>query len=355
MAQSSCSNLDTLIGVSSDEKSDLSWRSWRLGGSIIVLAFLGVLAVHLFGTAQAAEPAFPTRPVRFVVPFPPGTASDIVARLVAQRLGERFGQQVVIDNRAGASGTIGVETVARATPDGYTWTLGTTSTHALAAILNPKLGYDPVRDFSPVALIGDAPYFLTTHTAVPATNVREFIVWARANPGKVYYASVGNFSLGHLAGELFKKTAGIDMVHVPYKGSNLALIDLLAGRIQLNVSTIAASLAHVRAGKLRALGVTSRERNSALPEIPTVAESGLPGYHVSLWMGVFVPARTPGAVTVLLTREFGSILRSTELRGALVEQGFEAGAAAPGAVAKLVREDSARWRKVINEAGLKPE
>lgn len=295
------------------------------------------------------------RPIRFVAPFPPGTASDVVARIVAQRLGERLGQQVVVDNRSGASGTIGVETVARANPDGYTWTLGTTSTHALAAILNLRLGYDPLRDFTPVALLGDAPYVLTTNTAVPAANLPEFIGYTRANPARVHYGSVGNFSLGHLSGELLKKTARMDMVHVPYKGSTLALIDLLAGRIQLNISTLPAPLPHVRAGKLRALAVTSRERISALPQTPTVAESGLPGYHVSLWMGVFVPARTPAAVTSQINRELAGVLRAAELRDTLVEQGFEPGAAAQGGFAKLVREDSARWRKAIDEAGLKPE
>lgn len=317
----------------------------------IIAASVALIAA----AAGAAEPAFPTRPIRFVVPFPPGTTTDVVARLVAQRTGERLGQQIVVDNRSGASGTIGVETVARAAPDGHTWGLGTTSTHALAAILNPKLGYDPIRDFAPISLLGDVPYFLTTNLAVPATNVQEFIAYARANPGKVSYASVGNLSMGHLAGEILKKTAGFDMVHVPYKGSTLALIDLLAGRIQLNISTIPASLPHVRAGKLRALAVASRGRVSALPQTPTVAESGLPGFHASLWVGVFLPVRTPGAITVLLNREIGTVMRSTEVRQALVDQGFEAVAVTPEAFAKLIREDTARWRKVIADAGLKPE
>jgi tripartite-type tricarboxylate transporter receptor subunit TctC len=314
------------------------------------------LAVQLLvGAALAAEPAFPARPIRFIVPFPPGTSTDVVARLVSVRLADRLGQQVVIDNRAGASGTIGVETAARATPDGYTWTLGTTTTHALASILNPRLSYDPGRDFAPVAQLGDAPYFLTTHPALPAANLHEFVAWARANSGKALYASVGNFSLGHLAGELLKKSAGIDMVHVPYKGSNLAVIDLLAGRIQLNISTIPATLQQVRSGKLRALAVTSRERMAALPRTATVAESGFPGYHVSLWVAVFVPARTPAALTARLDREIGAVVRSAELRDALVEQGFETGGAARGELATLVREDSARWRKVIADAGLRPE
>ncbi len=319
------------------------------------IAYVIAASVALFSAmAGAAERAFPTRPIRFVVPFPPGTTTDVVARLAAQRTGERLGQQIVIDNRSGASGTIGVETVARAAPDGHTWGLGTTTTHALAAILNPKLGYDPVRDFSPAALLGDVPYFLTTNLALPATNVQEFIAYARANPGRVSYASVGNLSLGHLTGEILKKTAGFDMLHVPYKGSTLALIDLLAGRIQLNVSTIPASLPHVRAGKLRALAVASRGRVSALPQTPTVAESGLPGFHASLWVGVFLPARAPGAVTALINREIGTVMRSTEVRETLVEQGFEAVAVTPEAFAKLLREDTVRWRKVITDAGLKP-
>lgn len=314
---------------------------------------IGILILAAVMPAQAQP--YPARPIRFVVPFPPGTTTDVVARLVALRAGERLGQPIVVDNRSGASGTIGVETVARAASDGHTWGLGTTSTHVLAAILNPKLGYDPVRDFAPVALLGDVPYFLTTNPAMPAASVQEFVAYARANPGKVSYASVGNLSMGHLTGEILKKAAGIDMVHVPYKGSTLALIDLLAGRIQLNISTIPASLPHVKAGKLRALAVASRARVSALPQTPTVAESGFPGVHASLSVGVFLPARTPGPVTALINREIGAVMRSADVREALVEQGFEAAAVTPDAFAKLMREDAMRWRKVIEEAGIKPE
>ena len=317
--------------------------------------FLGVLAVQFLGLACAADTAFPTRPIRFVVPFPPGTTTDVVARLVSQRLPERLGQQVIVDNRAGASGTIGVETVARATPDGHTWVLGTTTTHALASILHPRLTYDPVADFAPVTQLGDAPYFLTTHTGVPASGLKEFIAWARASPGKVSYASVGNLSMGHLAGELLKRSAGFDMTHVPYKGSNIALIDLLAGRIELNISTIPASLPQVKTGKLRALAVTSRERIAALPGTPTVEESGFPGYRVSLWVGVFVPARTAAGLVTRIEREIGAITRSPQLRDALVEQGFQAGGPGHGDFARLIRDDAARWRKVIAESGLRPD
>jgi len=329
-------------------------QSFRVSAAFSGLAIVAAQLV-LPALAHGAEPAFPVRPMRFVVPFPPGTTTDVVARLVSRRLAERLGQQIVIDNRAGASGTIAVEVASHATPDGYTWTLGTTSTHALAPILNPALQYDPVKDFAPVALLGDAPYFLTTHPGVPAPNVRAFVAWARARPGKVLYASVGNFSLGHLAGELLKKTAGFEMTHVPYKGSNLALIDLLAGRIDLNISTIPASLPHVKSGKLRALAVTSRERMAALPDTATVAESGFPGYHVELWVGVFVPARTPETVIARLDREVNAVVGSPELRAALLDQGFQAGGATRGEFARITREDGARWRKVIRDAGLKPE
>lgn len=317
--------------------------------------FLFCAALLLAAAAPAAGPAFPTRPVRFIIPFPPGTSTDVVARIVSQRLGARLGQQIVIDNRAGASGTIGVEIAARAAADGYTWVLGTTSTHALAPTLNPRLAYDPVGDFAPVTMLGDAAYFLTTHPAVPATSVQEFIAYARANPGKLHYASVGNASLGHLSGELFKKAAGIDMVHVPYKGSTLSTVDLIAGRIQLQITTIPASLPHVRAGKLRALAVTSGERISVLPQVPTVAESGLPGYHAALWMAVFVPARTPAPLTALLNRELGAVLGAPQMREALSEQGFEARPLSPANSARRVREEMARWKKVILDAGIRPE
>jgi len=312
------------------------------------------LAATLLCGAADAQP-YPSRPIRFVVPFPPGTTTDVVARLVALRAADRLGQTIVVDNRSGASGTIGVETVAHGAPDGYTWVLGTTTTHALARLLNPRLAYDPVRDFAPLALLGDSPYFLTANPALPASNVQEFIAYARANPGKVHYASVGNFSVGHLSGELLKKAGGFDMVHVPYKGSNIAVIDLLAGRIQLNISTIAATLGQVKAGKLRALAVTSAKRVAALPQTPTIAESGFPGYRAVLWVGAYVPAKTAPALVARLNREINAVLAAPDARQALAEQAFEAGGATPAEFARLMREDTQRWGKVIQDAGLKPE
>jgi tripartite-type tricarboxylate transporter receptor subunit TctC len=337
-----------------------SWFSASRSAIRLCLGFLAVITVASggwlpAGHAEAAAASFPTRPIRFVVPFPPGTSTDVVARLLSQRLAESLGQQIVVDNRAGASGTIGVEIVARATPNGYTWVLGTTSTHALGPTLNPRLGYHPVKDFAPVTLLGESPYFVTTHTGIPAVNVQEFIAYARANPGKVHYASVGNASLGHLAGELLKKAAGFDMVHVPYKGSTLAIVDLLAGRIQLQITTVPASMPHVRAGKLRALAVTSRDRISALPQVATVAESGLPGYYAALWMAVFVPAHAPAPVIALVNRRITAIMEAPPMREALNDQGFESRPQGPEGVAKLVREETVRWRKVILDAGIRAD
>ena len=317
------------------------------------LVFLALSSAH--ACALSAQPAFPARPIRFIVPFPPGTSTDVVVRLVSQRLADALGQQIVIDNRAGASGMLGVEIGARAAPNGYTWVLGTTSTHALAPTLNPRLAYDPVKEFAPVTMLGDAPYFMTTHPGIPATSVKAFIAYVRANAGKVHYASVGNASLGHLSGELFKKAAGIDMVHVPYKGSTLAMVDLIAGRIQLQITTVPASLPQVKAGKLRALAVTSRERISVLPQLPTVAESGLPGYYAALWMTVFVPAGTPPPVIGRINRELSAAMGADAMRDALTDQGFVPRPLGPDDAARLLREETARWRKVIVEAGIKSE
>jgi tripartite-type tricarboxylate transporter receptor subunit TctC len=329
-------------------------RPWIARPQFRAVCIAFALCAQTFVPAYAAS-AYPARPIRFVVPFPPGTSTDVVARLLSQRVGETMGQQVVIDNRAGASGTIGVEMAARATPDGYTWVLGTTSTHALAPALNPKLGYNPARDLTPVTMLGEAPYFVTTHTAMPAKNMTEFVAYARANPGKLHYASVGNASLGHLAGELLKKMATIDMVHVPYKGSTLAIVDLLAGRIQLQITTVPASLPHVKAGKLRALAITSRERIAVLPHIATVSESGFPDYHAALWMAVFVPVRTPAALAAVVNDHIAKAMEASQMRAALADQGFEVRTAGRETTARLMREDAERWSRLIVEAGIRPD
>jgi len=258
----------------------------------IGLAVAAAFAAHAAGGATNTNAAaWPVKSFRFIVPFPAGSSTDGAARIIAPRLGDALGQQVIIDNRAGASGNIGVETGARAAPDGYTLVLGTASTHAVAPSVNSHLGYDPVRDFSPVSLICSSPYVLAVHSAVAAGTVPELIALAQARPGRINYASAGNASLAHLASELFATLAGVKLNHVPYKSSALAVIDLLSGRIELQFASILPTLPHIRSGRLRALATTGAMRPSVLPAVPTVAEAGIAGYDVALWMGILTPAR----------------------------------------------------------------
>lgn len=297
-----------------------------------------------------AHAAFPDRPIRFVVPFPPGGSSDTVARLVAQRVGEQLGQSVVIDNRAGGSGAIGVEIVARATPDGHTWALATTSTHAISPATSSG-GYDPVRHFTPVTLLGDSPYFVVVHPSVPAQNIKELIAHARTNPGKLNYASAGNASLAHFAGALFQARAKIELTHVPYKGSAPALIDLLAGRVEMQFGSIPPALPHMQTGKLRALAVTSARRISAAPAVPTVMESGLPDYEAVLWMAVLLPAGAPSGVTNTLNAAITKAVGSQ--REALLAQGLEPRTTTPQALGTMLREELQKWTVVARSAGIR--
>lgn len=292
---------------------------------------------------NSATAAFPDRPIRFVVPFPPGGSSDTVARLVAQRAGEQLGQSVVIDNRSGGSGAIGVEIAARAAPDGHTWALGTTSTHAIAPATNPG-AYDPVRHFTPVTLLGDSPYFVLVHPSVPAHNVKELIAHARAHPGKLNYASAGNSSLAHFAGALFQSRAKVELTHVPYKGSAPALIDLLAGRVEMQFGSIPPALPHMQAGRLRALAVTSARRISAAPAVPTVIESGLPDYEAVLWMAVLLPAGAPAGVVNTLN---AAIVKAVSgQRDALLAQGLEPRTTTPQGLGVMLRDELQKWTAV---------
>jgi tripartite-type tricarboxylate transporter receptor subunit TctC len=315
-------------------------------------AFLAA-ALALFAGGASAQ-AWPSKPIRIVVPFTPGGSTDILGRAIGQKLAESLGQQVIVENRPGAGGSIGAEAVARAAPDGYTLLMGHIGTLAVNPTLYPKLGYDPVKSFVPVAWVARVTNVLVVNPSVPAANVQELVKLARAQPGRLRYASGGNGSAAHLAVEYFKLQTQTDIVHVPYKGTGPAVTDLLGGQVEMMMSGAPALLPHVRAGKLRALAVTSLERNSVLPETPTLAESGLPGYKVSLWMGLFVPARTPGAVTARLNRDVGTLSGTADFRSALAEQGFDPLAATPDAFSKLLRDEVARWRKVILDAGLKP-
>lgn len=299
-------------------------------------------------------PAWPQRPLRVVVPFPPGSSADAAARVITVRLAEVIGQPVVVDNRSGASGNIGAEIVARAAPDGYTTLVGTTSTHAVAVSLAEKLSYDPLRDFAPVTLFGSSPYVVLVHPSVPATSLKELVAHARARPGQVNYASAGNASLAHLGTALFASMAGIQMNHVPYKSSALSVLDLVAGRIELLFGTPSPVLPHLRAGKLRALAVTSTRRASFLPDLPTVAESGFPGYELALWFGLFAPAGTPAAILDRLTADTRKVLAMPETREALALQGLEPASLTPAQFAAMIKVEIERWRKAASAARAAP-
>jgi tripartite-type tricarboxylate transporter receptor subunit TctC len=312
-----------------------------------------------FWFALAAVPAlaqnYPTKPIRLIVPFPPGSATDAAARLVAAKLADAFGQSVVIDNRAGASGNIGVELGARAVPDGYTILLGTASTHAVGPATNPRLSYDPLKDFAPVSLIGSSPYVLAVHPSVAAATVKELIALAKTRPGELRYASAGNTSLAHLAGELFSTQAGVKLNHIPYKSSVLAVVDLLAGRIELQFGSIAPTLPHIRSGRLRALAVTGAARLGALPDTPTVIESGLRGFEVTLWFGIFAPARTPPAIVARLNREMVAALAAADMKEALLAQGVQAAPGTPAAFTALIQSEVTKWRGVAKTAGIEAD
>jgi len=301
------------------------------------------------GLAQAQT--YPSRPLRMIVPFPPGGPTDITGRTISSKLSERFGQPVVVDNRPGASTVIGTDLVAKAPADGYTLLLGSNSI-ALQPLLQAKLPYDPARDLAPVILAARIPNVLVIHPSVPATTVAEFIALAKAKPGSINYASVGNATGPHLFGELFRSLTGVDIVHVPYKGTAPAVNDLLGGQVQALFDSLATALPNIRAGKLRALGVTSLQRSRAAPDIPTLAESGAPGYEATGWFGVLAPAGTPPEVIARLNAEIGAILRLPEVEERFIQFGAEGGGGSPGDFAAFIRAESVKWGRIIREAGI---
>jgi tripartite-type tricarboxylate transporter receptor subunit TctC len=311
--------------------------------------------VAVTAIAQTGDDGWPERPVRLVVPFPAGSSTDIIARIVAQKLSHRFGQQIVIENRAGASGNIGADAVAKAAPDGYTMGIATASTHAVAASLSTNLPYDPIKDFAPVAMIGSQPYVLVLQPALPARNLAELIALAKAKPGTLNYGSAGVASLAHLATALFASMAGVNIVHVPYKSSSQSMTDMITGRLDMQFATIAPSLPNIRAGQLRALATSGKTRVAALPELPTVAEAGLAGYEAALWVSLVMPSATPPTMIARLNREVNDILKSTEGTEALVAQGMVAEPGPPEALTERIRGDLEKWRGVAVKAGIRAE
>jgi tripartite-type tricarboxylate transporter receptor subunit TctC len=297
--------------------------------------------------------AYPTKPIRLVVPFPAGGTTDILAREVGQRLSVTLGQPVVIDNRPGAAGNIGADLVAKSAADGYTLLMGTVGTHAINASLYAKMPYDHVKDFAPVILVAGVPNVLEVNPALPVNSVADLIKLAKAKPGQINFASSGSGTSIHLSGELFKTMAGVDMTHVPYKGSAPAITDLIGGQVQVMFDNLPSSLQHIKAGKLRAIAVTSAKRAPALPDVPTIAESGLPGFEASSWFGIVAPAGTPPAVIARINTDVNQWLQSSEAKEKLLAQGAIPTGGSPEQFATHIRAETDKWAKVVKASGAK--
>jgi len=316
---------------------------------------LALIALCLAAGGASAQEKWPTKPVHFVVPFPAGSFADITMRIIQQKLGPRLGQTIVVDNRSGASGDIGSDVLARATPDGYTFGIATNSSHGVSPALNPKLPYDPIKDFAMVSLVGDAPYVLITSPSLPAKSVAELIALAKTKPGRLSYATVGPASLAHLAGALFSQMVGVTLTEVPYRSSAQSVLDTAEGRIDLQFGTMAPVLPHVLSGKVRALAVTSLRRAAVLPDVPTLDESGLKGFEASLWLAAVAPAKTPPAIVERMNAEFKAVLADHAVVDALKRQGIEATASTPEELRARIEHDIAKWKKLAAETGIKME
>jgi tripartite-type tricarboxylate transporter receptor subunit TctC len=321
----------------------------------LVAAAAGLLLASVAG-AQTAPAPYPTKPIRGVVGFVPGGATDMMARALAVKLSDVFGQQVIIDNRAGGGGVIGATMVKEAPPDGYTIFFGTISTLATNVATSPKLPYDPLRDFAPITMTSYNPYFLVVHPGVPAKSVKEFIALARAKPGQLNYASSGTGGGAHLALELFRTSAKLDMVHVPYKGSAQSITELLGGQVQMTFAQPSVSLGHAKAGKLRILGVTSAKSIPSWPDAPPIAVAGgLPGFEATSWQGVVAPARTPRPIVDRLYAEIMKALNTPELRAKLAAESSEIGGMPPEQFGKFIANEIAKWKRVVKAANIKVE
>lgn len=303
--------------------------------------------------AQNSVQGYPDRPVRWIVPFAPSGPTDLMSRAVAEKLSQRLGQQFVVDNRAGAGGNIGAEVVSKSAPDGYTLMIGHVGTHAINVSLYPKVGFDPVRDFTPITLIATLPLALVIHPSVPAKDVKELIAYAKARPGQLNFASAGNGGPTHLTGELLKTSAAIDIVHVPYKGNAAALLDLVAGRVQMMFSNMLTAMPHVRAGKLRAIGISSAKRSPQAPDLPTIAESGLPGFSAVPWYGVLGPAALPRPIVNKINSEIAHALAQRDMQERFVAQGIDLQSSTPEQFGALIKSEVVKWRKVVRDAGAK--
>jgi tripartite-type tricarboxylate transporter receptor subunit TctC len=326
-------------------------------------AFLLALIAAGVAGAQTASPldrstrgpsqAFPARPVRIIVPQAPGGASDALARIIGQRLSERWRQQVVVDNRPGAGGVIGTDIVAKAAPDGYNLLLAYDGTHAINASLYKSLPFDTLKDFSTVATLANVPFVMAINPALPAKSVSEFIAYANANDGKVNYGSAGNGSANHLLGVMFSKGANLNLIHVPYKGAAPALTDLIGGTIQTVFTSMPSVVGFVQAGRVRALAVTSAKRSATLPNLPTIAEAAIPGFDVHPWFGLLAPARTPAAVVKQMNNDIAALIRTKDVADAFTAQGAEPFITTPEAFSQMLKRDIEKWAAVVRESGAK--
>ena len=309
------------------------------------------VALLCWGVAAHAQP-FPAKPVRLIVPFPAGGPADITARIMAPKVSEALGQNLIVENRAGASAIIGSELVAKSAPDGHTILLCTV-THTISVSVIPKIPYDMVRDFEPIGQLYITTSILTAHPSLPVKTVKELIALAKARPGQLTYGSAGNGSPSHLAGELLKTLSGIQMLHVPYKGGGPAAVEQVAGQVQLAFLSAPAVVPFIKEGRLRALAVTNAKRSLILPELPTIAEAALPGYESEGWTGMFAPAKTPAAIVQRLYRDFAGAVRDNEVRAKLIAAGTEPALLPPDDLGKKVRDEIARWAKVVKASGMK--
>lgn len=322
----------------------MTGRLCKLACAIVTFVFAA------WNTSVVAQD-YPQRPIRLIVTFAAGGSSDVLARAVAKAMSEGLGQAVVIENRPGAGGSIGTESVARAAPDGYTLLFGTIGTHGIGPALHKNLRYDPIKDFTPVGLLHKLPNVLIVHPSIPANNLRELIDYARSRPGQLTFASAGNGSVSHLTGELLKTAANIDIVHVPYRGGGAAMPDLISGQVSMMLETIPNALQSARAGLVRALGVTTPARSAAAPDLPTLAESGLNGFDVSSWTGLFVPADTPTSIVKRLNAETIRIIKDPAYLDQLKKMGTDAATSTPEAFGAFVQQEIANWTAVVRRSG----
>ena len=329
--------------------------SARVRRRLILVPALAAVAVFLPAAWSdgAFAQAFPSKPVKLVIPFPPGGSLDAVGRAIADKLTQMWGQSVVVDNKPGAGGNIGADFVAKSAPDGYTVVMGALSTHAVNPSLYPKMPYDAVKDFAPISLVAITPNVLVVNPSLPVNSVKDLIAYAKANPGKLSFGSGSNGSAGHLAGELFKVDTGTDMVHIPFKGGAPALQALLAGDTQLMFDNLANSMQQVKAGRLKALAVTTEKRSALVPDLPTMAESGVPGFDISTWFGIMAPAGTPPDVIAKWNTDLVKVLNSPDMRERMTAQGAEAAPDTPAEFSAFIARELAKYARIVKASGAK--